>query len=175
MVLVVMGVSGSGKTTIGELLAGRLRARFTDADSFHSEANRAKMAAGVPLDDADRGPWLAALNELLLGWTHDGCGGVLACSALKASHRELLVRGVPGAEVAFVLLEVSRATLAKRLAARRGHFMGPALLDSQLATLEDPGQGALRVENEGVPEETVDRILALVAGVGGATDKEALA
>ena len=161
MIVVLMGVSGSGKTTIGTLLAQRTGAVFADADDFHPAANKAKMAAGHPLDDEDRQPWLEELNRLMRGWFAAGAGGVLACSALKARYRETLASGLPTGAVHFVLLDGSRELIAGRLAARRHEYMNPNLLDSQLKTLEPP-EDALRVENDRAPGLVVDEILTHV-------------
>lgn len=158
MIVVLMGVSGSGKTTIGTLLAERLHTVFADADSYHSPANKAKMAAGQPLNDADRQPWLETLNSLLREWFDGKEGGVLACSALKDVYRKTLVRELPQGAVTFVLLDGSKELIAERLAERRNHYMNPKLLDSQLATLEAPAD-ALRIVNDRAPEEVVDEIM----------------
>lgn len=132
-----MGVSGCGKTTIGEALARRLGWSFADADSFHPPANIAKMSAGQPLDDDDRAPWLAAIAA----WIDQRRGGsdsaVVTCSALKRRYRAVIVGGRP--EVRLVYLDGSRELIAKRLAGRHEHFMPGALLDSQFAALEPPG------------------------------------
>lgn len=160
MILIVMGVTGSGKTTIGKLLANRMGAVFADADGYHPPRNLAKLASGTPLTDEDRQPWLERLNGLLLQWQEQQTGGVLACSALKDAYRATLTRGLPEGAARFVLLEGSRALIAERLAHRREHFMNPALLDSQFATLEDPGGDALRVSNDGTPDQTVDAVLS---------------
>jgi len=132
----VMGVSGSGKSTVGAAIAQRLRVPFADADDFHPPANKAKMHAGIPLTDEDRWPWLAVLHDSLARSLAEGRGTVLACSALKESYREALSDRLSG--VRFVLLDGDRALLRARLANRPGHFMNPALLDSQLETLERP-------------------------------------
>lgn len=158
MIIVLMGVSGSGKTTIGTQLALRMRTVFADADAYHSSANKAKMAAGHALDDHDRQPWLETLNELLRGWFGSGKGGVLACSALKESYRIALTQGMPQRSIAFVLLDGSKEMIAERLAERHNHYMNPKLLDSQLATLEPPAD-ALRIVNDRSPEEVVNEIL----------------
>jgi len=130
--IVVMGVSGSGKTTIGRLLARRLGVPFADADDLHPAANVAKMAAGHPLTDEDRWPWLALVGATLS--KAEGTGLVIACSALKRVYRDAILRAEPRAR--FVDLEGSRALLESRVGHRVGHFMPVSLLDSQLATLE---------------------------------------
>ncbi|PZQ89963.1 MAG: gluconate kinase [Leifsonia xyli] len=129
--VVVMGVSGSGKSTVGAMLAERLGVEFADGDALHPPANVAKMAAGIPLDDADRWPWLDAVGERLAA-----SPVVVACSALRRSYRERLRAASPG--VRFVLLDGDREVLSARLGARQDHFMPATLLDSQLATLEHP-------------------------------------
>jgi gluconokinase len=158
MIVVLMGVSGSGKTTIGTLLAERMHTVFADADSYHSPANKAKMASGQPLNDDDRQPWLETLNVLLREWFDHREGGVLACSALKDAYRKTLVRELPQGEVVFVLLDGSKELIAERLAERQNHYMNPRLLDSQMATLEPPAD-ALRIVNDRAPEEVVDEIM----------------
>jgi len=158
MIVVLMGVSGSGKTTIGTLLAERTGAVFADADDYHPAANKAKMAAGHPLNDEDRQPWLEALNKLLLGWCDAGKSGVLACSALKEKYRVTLSQGLAESEMRFVLLNGPKELIAERLAARHHEFMNSALLDSQFATLELP-KDALRIEVDREPEQIVDQIL----------------
>ncbi len=159
-----MGVTGTGKTTVGTLLAQRTAWHYAEGDDYHSEANKAKMHSGNPLTDADRAPWLAALHEVLLGWYKSGESGVLTCSALKQSYRDLLGEGLPQNAYRFVWLKVSREVIAERLSRRAGHYMNPALLDSQLATLEPPAD-ALAISAEGTPEETVASILKEL-GVG---------
>src|ERR1700683_5397908 len=119
MIVVVMGVTGSGKTTIGTLLAKRTGATFADADDYHPLANKQKMAAGHPLNDDDREPWLQTLNGLLHQWHTSGTGGVLACSALKEKYRETLANGMPPGTVKFVLLDGSKELISERLAARK--------------------------------------------------------
>ena len=158
MIVILMGVSGSGKTTIGTALAERMHTTFADADDYHSAANKAKMAAGHPLDDQDRQPWLETLNSLLLQWFEAGKGGVLACSALKDEYRKTLVRGLPLNDYTFVLLDGSRELIAERMSERKNHYMNPDLLDSQFATLEPPAN-ALRITNDRAPEQVVDQIV----------------
>jgi gluconokinase len=153
--ILVMGVAGSGKSTVGALLAGRLGAAFVDADGLHSAANRAKMRRGEALDDADRAPWLAALRDVVRAHAAAGRQLVLACSALRAGFRTALLAEVPGARV--VYLRAAREVLAARLAARRDHFFPPALLDSQLAALEEPDD-ALVIDATLRPAAIVARI-----------------
>ena len=162
MATVLMGVSGSGKTTIGVALAKRMGATFADADDYHSAANKAKMAAAIPLTDEDRAPWLATLNGLLRGWVTAGIQGVLACSALKANYRDTLENGIDPKAITFVWLDGSREMIAARLAARQGTYMNPALLDSQFATLEEP-TGAIRVVNDHTPDEVADEVLQKIS------------
>jgi gluconokinase len=132
--IVVMGVSGSGKSTVGAALAQRLVVPFADADAFHPDANIAKMAAGEPLDDNDRSPWLEAIGEWL---TRHADGGVMSCSALKRDYRDQLRAHCPGVE--FLHLSGSPELIARRLAGRSGHFMPASLLKSQFDTLEPLG------------------------------------
>jgi gluconokinase len=160
MIVVLMGVSGSGKTTIGTVLAERLGTVFADADDYHPAANKAKMASGQPLNDDDRQPWLEELNRVMRGW-FAGSGGVLACSALKAKYRETLAAGMPAGAVTFVLLDGDPAMIAERMEHRPGHFMNPKLLESQLATLEPP-KDAIRVVNDKAPEVVVEEILGKI-------------
>ena len=153
MIVVVMGVSGSGKTTIGKLLAERLGCPFLDADEFHPPENVAKMASGTPLTDEDRQPWLEALNGMLLQRQN----AVLACSALKESYRNVLSKGL--ADYRLVHLRGSVELIRARLAERRHRYMPASLLESQFATLEPPAR-AIAVDIGHAPERCVDDILA---------------
>lgn len=164
MIVVLMGVTGSGKTTIGELLAQRTGAIFADADDYHPEANKQKMAAGHPLNDEDRQPWLETLNQLLRGWYQSAQSGVLACSALKQQYRDTLETNLPNGAVTFVWLDTPKEIIAERLAARHHEFMNPNLLQSQIDTLEPPVD-ALRIVNDRAPEEVVDTILEKIPAV----------
>jgi gluconokinase len=137
---IVMGVSGSGKSTVGKALAEKLGWDFFDADDFHPQANIAKMAAGIPLDDSDRAPWLAALSDQLFATLKAGRHPVLACSALKEIYRKQLLDGKDGVEI--IYLRGSYDLLLERMSTREGHFMKPEMLKSQFATLEEP-QNAL--------------------------------
>ena len=138
MIIVIMGVSGSGKSTIGRSLAAELGWPFFEGDDFHSAANVEKMASGIALTDADRADWLAALAQLIRGLSGDGRSGVLACSALKQSYRETL--GQNTSNVQFIYLKGDYDLILKRLQARKGHYMRPELLKSQFEALEEPGQ-----------------------------------
>jgi gluconokinase len=178
MIVIVAGVSGSGKTTVGALLAGRLGWQFADADDFHPAANVAKMRAGVPLTDEDRWPWLRAIGA----WMDERIAGndpaVITCSALKRSYRDLLLGGRPRARMVF--LAPDREELARRLAARHGHFFPEQLLGSQFADLELPspeetgaGERVLTVVPAADPETTAGAIVAVLFPQGG--DHEAQA
>lgn len=162
-ILIVMGVSGSGKTTIASLLAERLGCEFADADWFHSPENVAKMAAGHELDDADRAPWLDAIADWLARKSEgEGCG-VIACSALKRAYRDRLRRDAPGARI--VYLKGSQALIMDRVTARHGHFMRARMLEGQFRTLEEPAadEHALVVSIKPPPHEIVDDILGALA------------
>jgi gluconokinase len=136
MIVVVVGVAGCGKTTVGIMLADRLRWRFADADAFHPQANIDKMRSGVPLTEADRKPWLAAIEAWLDERIAAGESAIAGCSALKQSYRDELLAGRPAARLAY--LEVSREVAHARLVGRHGHFFTAALMDSQFAELDPP-------------------------------------
>lgn len=151
--LVVMGVSGCGKSSVGEALAAHLGAPFVEGDALHPPANVAKMAAGMPLTDADRWPWLAAIAARVAA--DPAPVAVLSCSALKRAYRDLL-RAEAGRPVGFLYLHGTKAVLAARMTARQGHFMPPALLASQLAALEDPrGEPGVLMVEIGAPLDAV--------------------
>lgn len=156
--LVLMGVSGSGKSTVGALLAGRLHWPYADADSFHSPANVAKMAAGHPLTDEDRAPWLQAIRAWLDERVRQGEPGIVTCSALKRRYREVLRRP----EVKIVYLRGTPAQIETRMVARQGHFFRASMLESQFAALEEPAadEHVITVSIEGTPAEIVDAIIA---------------
>ncbi|HEX8822342.1 MAG TPA: gluconokinase [Archangium sp.] len=156
MIIILMGVSGVGKTAVGTRLAEVLGWRFRDADDFHSAENIAKMAAGLPLTDEDRWPWLERLRELIRSALESGEELVLACSALRRVYRERLT--VDPARERWVSLWAPREVIAERLAKRRGHYMSPMLLDSQLAILEAADE-ALKVEVSANVDTIVARIL----------------
>ncbi len=158
MIVLLMGVSGVGKTTIGELVAKRLGWRFVEGDDYHPRENVAKMAAGIPLEDADRWPWLDALNQAL----RKERDAVVTCSALKESYRRRLLEGID--HVLLVYLHGSKALIAARIAARKHRYMPASLLDSQFATLEPPAR-ALRID---VAADVKKSVAAIVAAVSAA-------
>lgn len=164
----MMGVSGAGKSTVARGVAERLGWDFAEGDALHSETSVAKMAAGLPLTDADRGPWLARVAEWIDAEIAAGRHGVITCSALKRAYRDVLRR--PG--VLFVHLTVPRAELARRVTRRSGHFMPASLLDSQLDTLEPPGddETALVIRATGGPKATIRSVLAQIEIDPQATD-----
>jgi carbohydrate kinase (thermoresistant glucokinase family) len=163
-VAVVMGVSGSGKTTIAALLAGRLRWEFEDGDGFHPAANIEKMHRGVPLTDDDRGPWLQAIAAWIDATRRAGRHGVVACSALKRRYRDVLVG--ERRDVRLVYLKGDETLVAQRIAARHGHFMPAALLHSQFEALEEPGpdENPIVVAIDARPGEIVSRITTHLTG-----------
>ena len=156
MVIVLMGVSGSGKTTVGQRLADALGAGFAEGDAYHPPANVEKMRSGIPLDDADRWPWLERLRAEIDDWLERGQNMVLACSALKQRYREIL--GGERQGVRFVYLCGAERLIQARLAGRRGHYMPASLLASQLAALEEPAD-AITVDVDRPPDEIVASIL----------------
>jgi gluconokinase len=160
IILAVMGVSGSGKTTVGAMLAGRLQWRYADADDFHPPESLAKMVAGRPLTDEDRWPWLQAIGAWIDERRAANEPAVVTCSALKRAYRDVLRKDRP--EVRLIYLQGSRDLIAQRLAARKGHFFNPSMLESQLADLEEPApdEHALSVSIEATPAEIVDDIIA---------------
>lgn len=158
-ILIVMGVSGSGKTTIAKGLAAALGWSLLEGDTFHPPGNVAKMAAGTPLTDADRWPWLRAIAAAIDAHRAHGESAVVACSALRRAYRDILIGERP--DVRLVYLKGSQALIAERMRERQGHFMPPALLASQFATLEEPGpdEHPITVEIHGTPAEIVRAIL----------------
>ncbi len=161
-VLLVMGVSGSGKTTVAALLAERLRWAFEDGDDFHPPANVEKMRSGVALTDEDRGPWLDAIAAWIDATRNAGGHGVVACSALKRRYRSVLMGGRP--DVRLIYLQGDRDLIARRLAPRHGHFMPASLLQSQFEALKEPGpdEDPVTVSVAQRPHEIVERVLALL-------------
>jgi gluconokinase len=162
MILIVMGVSGAGKTRIGEMLAERLSCGFTDGDAFHSAANKEKMHRGIALTDEDRWPWLATIRTAIEDKQRAGETAVFTCSSLKRAYRDVLRGGqTDDGGVRFVYLKGSFDVLKARLGSRAGHFFDPSLLQSQLDTLEEPGDDeAITVSIELTPEAIVDSVLA---------------
>ena len=156
MIVLVMGVVGAGKTTIGQMLAAKLGWEFVDGDSFHPPANIEKMKRGIPLDDADRLPWLNAIHDAIVHWIADHKNVVLSCSALKRSYRDQLVISP---EVQIVYLKGSREVISQRLRLRHGHFATEQLLASQLATLEVP-ENAIAVDINQPPPAIVEDVIA---------------
>jgi len=157
--LIVMGVSGCGKSSVAQALAARLGWDFYDADDFHPPENIAKMAAGIPLDDADRAPWLASLHAMIASCRQQDRPGVLACSALKERYRQTLCAGNQGVQI--VYLKGSYELILARMAARSGHYMRPQMLQSQFAALEEPVD-ALTVDITLSVDEIVEKVLAVL-------------
>ncbi len=155
MIVTVIGVSGSGKTTVGKRLAHALDWPFHEGDDFHPESNKEKMARGEPLDDRDRAPWLEAIRGLIDGLEEERVSAVIACSALRRAYREFLRRDHP--DLHFVYLKGSYELFHRRLQTRRGHFFKADLLRSQFETLEEP-EHALTVDAAGDPGELVAEI-----------------
>lgn len=159
---IVMGVSGAGKSVIGAAFARALGVEFVEGDDYHPPENVARMAAGIPLTDDDRLPWLRSLAERIRVAKHAGTGLVVACSALKRSYRNILRDASGARELQFVFLRGSRALIAERLPARHGHFMPPELLDSQFAALEEPSpdEHAWVCDINDSPEQIVASLVA---------------
>ena len=157
-IILILGVAGSGKTTVGAMLAGRLGWQYADADDFHSAANVEKMAAGHPLTDADRWPWLHAIASWIDVQIASGQPAVVSCSALHRAYRDVMRRP----EVQMVYLHGSPDLIAARLTSRQGHFFKREMLDGQFATLQEPepDENVITVSIEGTPLQVVDRILA---------------
>lgn len=149
-----MGVTGSGKTTVGKLLAEQLHWQFADADDFHSAANKEKMSRGLGLTDAERGPWLESIHQTMLGWEKSGQNAVLACSALKQAYRELLSENV---NTKFVYLRGTAELILERLGHRKGHYATGELVASQFAALEEPKEAYI-VDIAASPEVQVEEI-----------------
>ncbi|QJY48426.1 gluconokinase [Pseudonocardia broussonetiae] len=171
--LVVMGVSGVGKTSVAQELVRSTGWVFAEGDDLHTEANRQKMAAGHPLDDDDRWPWLRRIADWIGEHEQAGTGAVITCSALKRRYRDLLRDGHPS--VFFVHLLAPPDLIEQRITARRGHYMPPSLLSSQLATLEplEPDEPGVGVETTGEPSEVAERALAaLDAPVAASAEEE---
>ena len=162
MVLVIIGVSGSGKTTVASLLAELLKCDFAEGDSFHPAANVDKMARGVPLTDEERRPWLQAIAAWIDVTRRAGRCGIVTCSALKKSHRDIVIGSRP--DVRLVYLKGDANLIRQRLSRRKGHFMPPALLESQLEALEEPGpdEKPIVVRIDAEPRAIAKRILAML-------------
>lgn len=165
--IVIMGVSGVGKTTTGEMLAKRLGWAFSDGDAFHPPANVEKMRSGMPLNDDDRTPWLARIAEEIDRHRASGRGFIVACSALKRAYRKVLIGDRD--DVRLVYLRGGRDLVMSRLAQRKGHYFPPSLLDSQFATLEEPdgSERALTVVVDKPADAIVDEIVILLRGEAG--------
>jgi gluconokinase len=159
-----MGVAGSGKTAVGQALAERLDFEFIEGDDHHPPENIEKMAAGIPLSDEDRWPWLRTLADLVAEQHQQGAGTVLACSALRRAYREVLRTSAPAEESFVIQLDADGATLRARIERRRGHYMPPSLLESQLATLEplEPDESGVILDATQPEPEVVARALAAV-------------
>lgn len=160
MFIVIMGVSGCGKTTVGKALAAGLRVPFYDADNYHAQENLAKMATGIPLTDSDRAGWLTLLAAMIETETRAGHDGVLACSALKQSYRDVLVSR--SRNVGFVYLKGSYDLILERMKKRGGHFMKPEMLKSQFDTLEEPAD-AITLDVENTVDEIVKKALEIIS------------
>jgi gluconokinase len=164
MIVIVMGVSGSGKTTVAVKIADALKCRFQEGDALHPPANVAKMKSGTPLTDADRKPWLEKIAALIDEWRAKGESAVLTCSALKRAYRDIIIGGRPG--VYLVYLKGSREVIGARVAKRHHEYMPASLLDSQFATLEEPtpDEHPVTVDVAGTPDQIVAAALAQLTG-----------
>ena len=163
MVILVMGVTGSGKTTVGKLLAERQKWEFADADDFHSPENKAKMHQGIALTDADRAPWLAAIRDQIAKWLAEKKNAVMACSALKRSYRDILLSAdgnsaASAPEIQIIYLRGNYPLIAERLHTRAGHFAGESILASQFADLEEPSDATI-IDINHTPAEIVDEVI----------------
>src|SRR5262245_36308418 len=163
MIILVMGTTGAGKTTVGKLIAQRLDWVFVDADDFHPQANIEKMKHGIPLNDIDRAPWLTNIHSRLQQLSAEGGNAVLACSALKQSYRDTLSAGLP---IRIVYLRGNYDQMRKHILARHGHFAGESILAGQFADLEEPTD-ALRLDVAGTPEEVAT---LAISGLGLSPD-----
>lgn len=174
--IIIMGVSGSGKSTLASLLGQQLGCPFFEGDSFHSDANVAKMREGVPLTDADRWPWLDKLGDAIGNAARQQGVAVAACSALKRAYRDRL-RAAIGAPTRFILLEVGRQELGRRLDCRPAHYMPASLIDSQIAILEppDPDECAITIDSTVPPTEEAGRVLQWLAADGAEAKRPAQA
>ena len=163
MALVVMGVSGSGKTTVATLLADRLGWQYQEGDALHPPENVAKMSGGTPLTDADRIPWLHRIAGRIDDWRRQGQSGVVTCSALKRAYRDIIIGGRP--DVGLVYLRGSPELISQRMAARKGHFMPTALLANQFIVLEEPApeERPITVDVGGTPVEIVEEVVRRLA------------
>ena len=170
MVLVIMGVVGSGKTTVGTLLAQKLGWQFADGDDFHPAENIRKISHGIALTDADRAPWLAAMRRAIQQWQSEGKNVILACSALKHSYREELRAG----DVRFVYLRGDAPLIAQRLRGRRGHFASDSILESQFADLEEPHDAvaaSIAQSPQAIAAEIIDKLKLAPVSYPDATQK----
>lgn len=162
MIVILMGVTGTGKTTVGLALAQVTGWPFADADDFHSAANKAKMRAGIPLTDEDRAPWLVSLHDQIVQWANAGTDAILACSALKESYRIEMAQNVPAKSISWIYLTGSECLIRQRMEARQGHYMPVSLLPSQIATLEPP-KNAIEISIAQTVPEVVHAILSALA------------